>query len=200
MSFKINRVYTRSGDDGRTALVGGAKVLKSSAQVCAYGEIDELNSLLGLVRCELTQATQALDPVLEGFQQELFDVGAEIASPPDAVPKGMWRVDEPAIKRLEACCDEFGQGLPELDSFILPGGSRLASLLHLARTVCRRAERSIVEMKCAQEEQQGATASAEVGKYMNRMSDALFVMARWALQAEGRESPLWVQASKRKQS
>ena len=198
MSIKINRVYTRSGDGGKTGLVGGDKVSKASPRVSAYGSIDELNSHIGKARSLLKGKTLKLDPILEYLQHELFDVGAQVATPASKIPDSMWKVNEDANTRLEKLCDEFGERLPELESFILPGGSELASELHIARTVCRRAEREFVSL-LEEEERGGASEQTShlILVYLNRLSDALFVLARWALDAEGKSTPLWVPAGKR---
>ncbi|MCB0343477.1 MAG: cob(I)yrinic acid a,c-diamide adenosyltransferase [Bdellovibrionales bacterium] len=200
MSIKINRVYTRSGDKGQTGLVGGERTSKASKQVQTYGDIDELNCVLGLARTSLNEATKSLDPILENLQQELFDVGAEIASPPGAIPDSMWTVEDTAVARLEKLCDELGRDLPELDSFILPGGSRVCAEIHLARAVCRRAERSLVELRDEQAALNVPVLNEAVLRYVNRLSDALFIAARWALAAEGKTAPLWQPAGKRNQS
>jgi len=188
MGFKINRVYTRSGDDGQTALVGGARVSKSDPRVAAYGDIDELNSALGRVKEDISPDCSELHELIEFLQQELFDLGSELATPPDGHYEGMWQVEDRHVSTLEKLCDKFGDGLPELDSFILPGGSPLAASLHLARTIARRAERNIVDVE----------VSPVVIKYINRLSDLLFILARWSLQKEGKDAPLWVKGDLRR--
>lgn len=191
MTFRINRVYTRSGDSGDTGLVGGRRVSKTSLRVSAYGDIDETNSLIGLVKESLSKKTAELRPVIEYLQQELFDLGSELATAPEDVYEGMWQAGKPHVEYLEKLCDHFGEGLPELESFILPGGSETAALLHVARTVCRRAERTIVLLS------KGEKISAEVVQYVNRLSDLLFVLARWSLRAEGKNAPLWSRHAER---
>jgi len=190
MSFKINRVYTRSGDTGETGLVGGSRVAKDSLRVSAYGEIDELNSYLGLTKEKLTEQTAELGEVLEFLQQELFDLGSELATPPAAEYPQMIRVTPLQIERLEKLCDHYADGLPELESFILPGGSELAALFHICRTVCRRAERTIVSLAGTEK------VAEELIKYVNRLSDLFFILSRFALKVEGKETSLWQKGGK----
>src|SRR5688572_21424402 len=144
---RINRVYTKTGDDGTTALVGGDRVPKDDARIEAYGTVDELNATIGLVRAALAHGSPAaakLDPILRRVQNELFNLGAELATPDEKrkVPS----VQERHIVRLEEEMDELNDELPDLTSFILPGGGDVSAALHLARTVCRRAERRIVSL------------------------------------------------------
>ncbi len=195
MTIRINRVYTRSGDTGRTALIGGERVSKSDQRVEAYGELDELSAVLGCVHAFLPtkESTARLRLLLEELQQQLFDVGAELASVATTTVAPENATGPSDVKRLEQWCDEFGADLPELTSFILSGGSVIASLLHLARTVCRRTERSIVRI-----EQQFANAlNPEIPKYINRLSDLLFILARSALRDERLEPPLWIPKQQR---
>lgn len=195
MSFRINRVYTRSGDDGETGLVGKLRVRKSHPRVATYGELDELNSQLGVVKeiaVELTPASKIL-PVLSDIQQQLFDLGSEMATDPSEHYEGMWRVTSRHVEQLESLCDTFGDGLEELSSFILPGGSKLAAELHVARSIARRVERSVVGFL----DREPRAFGPEVVKYLNRMSDLLFILARWALKVEGKTAPLWIQEVKR---
>lgn len=163
--MRITRVYTRTGDKGDTGLVDGSRVSKASMRVEAYGEVDELNSLLGLVRVKLVDAE--LDSILAIIQNDLFIVGADLASPLTIqVP----RVAQPSIDDLEAWSDQYNG--PPLENFILPGGSEAGALMHLARTVARRAERRVVAL--AQAESINSLTIA----YINRLSDLLFVLAR----------------------
>jgi len=172
--MRITRVYTRTGDKGETALVGGKRVSKASARVEAYGDIDELNSLLGVARAEIEDAE--VDEVLRSIQNELFTVGADLASPRDvAVP----RIEGELVQRLEQIIDRFNHQMPPLEEFILPAGTRGAALLHLARAVCRRAERCIVALAHEEEINEHLLA------YVNRLSDLLFVMARWTNRRSG---------------
>ena len=194
MAIKINKVYTRSGDDGSTGLVGGTRVLKNNPRVCAYGEIDELNSVLGWVKEELDAQTESLRPVIETIQQELFDLGSELATAAGHKYEGMWKTTAEHVTALEKLCDKFGDGLPELTSFILPGGSKLAAALHIARVTARRAERQLLDLRDAEKD----GVSAEQLQYVNRISDLMFILARWSLHVQGKSAPLWVQEKNRK--
>src|SRR2546422_1470313 len=146
MAIRITRVYTRTGDRGDTALVGGRRVPKDSPRIVAYGTIDELNAIVGLARVFNAERLEAgehhrwLDGVLRRIQSQLFDLGSELATPPDAVYEGMFRISEGEVKELEALMDRCQKDLAPLKSFILPGGGRIHGFLHQARTVCRRAE------------------------------------------------------------
>ncbi|HEV3343201.1 MAG TPA: cob(I)yrinic acid a,c-diamide adenosyltransferase, partial [Pirellulales bacterium] len=163
------KIYTKTGDAGETGLFGGPRVFKDDPRVEAYGDVDELNAVLGLVRCEAIESR--IDQLLARIQNELFDLGAELASPePDRV--GTKRVATAQVGALESAIDEYEAGLPPLKTFILPGGVRAAALLHLARTVCRRAERRVVALGRRE------PISAEVVIYLNRLSDLLFVLSR----------------------
>ncbi len=167
--MRINRVVTRTGDGGTTALAGGQRVRKSSARVHAYGEVDELNSCLGVAAA--LQTEPMLVQTLEQVQHRLFSVGADLATPPGT---GGPRVGDPLVAELEALLEPLMGELPPLEEFILPGGSPAGAALHLARTVCRRAERSCAALA----EQEAVTPQVLV--YLNRLSDLLFVMARVA--------------------
>lgn len=179
MAIRITRVYTRTGDRGQTRLVGGKAVRKDAPRIEAYGTIDELNSILGLARTfneteiPRSPASARLDTILKQLQNELFDVGSELATPPEATSDGMYRVGAAEVRALERCIDTCQKDLKPLASFILPGGGRVAAFLHQARTVCRRAERVLVRL--SHEEAVGAWSI----KYVNRLSDLLFVLARW---------------------
>lgn len=177
--MRITRVYTKTGDAGETSLVDGSRVSKAHERVAAYGDVDELNSLLGLARVGLADAQLAdaqLDAALGKIQNELFIVGADLASPLTIqVP----RVDETHISELEQLIDSLLEELEPLREFILPGGTQLGASLHLARTVARRAERSIVTLAAREEINEQALI------YLNRLSDLLFVMARVANQRAG---------------
>jgi cob(I)alamin adenosyltransferase len=182
------RIYTRTGDSGETGLFGGQRVLKHHPRVAAYGEVDELNALLGV--CVTLAGDDSLRRVLERIQSDLFVVGADLATPVeegDQVGKTpVPRVTEGMGAALEALIDEHEDGVPPLRNFILPGGAPLAALLHLARTVCRRAERAVV----AASGKESLNPDALV--YLNRLSDLLFTLARYANhQAEHPETP-WV--------
>jgi len=165
--MRINRVYTRTGDNGQTSLVGGTRVSKSSLRVDAYGEVDELNSLIGVARSQ-SQDPQ-IDEVLGLIQNDLFTLGADLASPSDiSVP----RIAESFVTRLEQFSDQFLSELEPLKEFILPGGTESGAVLHLARTVARRAERRVVALSEAEE------LNPETIVYLNRLSDLLFILAR----------------------
>jgi cob(I)alamin adenosyltransferase len=184
----MSKIYTRRGDDGSTGLFGGPRVRKDDLRVAAYGEVDELNSALGLAREELLDPTQRdILAVVDALQSELFTLGAELATPQaEKAPREVPRIRAEMVARMEQEIDRFTSELPEMRQFILPGGSRPGAALHLCRTVCRRAERKAVEL--AREE----SAPSQVLAYLNRLSDLLFVLARAAnLRAGGREIP-WV--------
>jgi cob(I)alamin adenosyltransferase len=192
VAIRINRVYTRTGDDGTTALVGGERVKKSSLRIAAYGDVDELNSVLGIARAELEgaeyagkEAARALDTTLAFIQQELFDLGSELATPPDSEYEGMIRIGEENVTRLERFIDELQPDLAPLNSFVLPGGGRCGAALHLARTVCRRAERTVAQLV------DDAETSAWTARYLNRLSDLLFVQSRWIAAQTGKPETLW---------
>ena len=193
MSFRINRVYTRTGDDGTTALVGGTRVSKANPRVAAFGDLDELNALLGVVKERLPVSARELLPLIEQVQQELFDLGAGVATPDSAgeVPQ----IAGSCIEQLETWCDHYNNTLPELTSFVLPGGDEGTALLHLARTVCRRAERQLASL-C--DRAGGSDERSLPLIYLNRLSDLLFILARWTLAQEGKEAPLWIPASERR--
>jgi cob(I)alamin adenosyltransferase len=165
--MRISKVYTRTGDGGQTSLVGGARVSKSDPRVDAYGEVDELNSALGVARAHL-QDTE-VDEVLSMMQNDLFTLGADLASPAGLkVP----RISEALVKVLEDYADRFLAELEPLKEFILPGGSQAGAMLHLARTIARRTERRVVALAEAEE------INTETIIYLNRLSDLLFVLAR----------------------
>ncbi len=203
MAIRINRVYTRSGDDGKTGLVGGERVSKTDPRIAAFGELDELNSWLGLIHGEASGAKlkkpklKELGPLIEFLQQELFDLCGELATPPESAYEGMWQVSAEHVSHLETLCDRFGEGLPELTSFIVPGGTKTAAYLQIARTVCRRGERSLTRLAEVMQAEGRAFNNQQL-IYINRLSDLLFVLARWALSAEGVEQPIWVQEKNRK--
>ena len=191
MAIRITRVYTRTGDKGETALVGGRRVPKDSPRIEAYGTIDELNSIIGLARVfnaeqlDRGEAHRRLDEILRNVQNELFDLGSELATPGDAAYEGMFRVSAAEVTALERLMDECQKELAPLKSFVLPGGGRIGGFLHQARTVCRRAERRILALSRAE----------PIGewplKYVNRLSDLLFVLSRWAGKHLGETEYLW---------
>ena len=191
MPVRINRVYTRAGDDGATALVGGRRVPKDSPRIEAYGTIDELNSIIGLARTFNAErlaegkAHEWLDGVLRKLQDELFDLGSELATPADATYEGMMRVEAAQVTALERLMDQCQKDLTPLKSFVLPGGGRVGAFLHQARTVCRRAERRVLELSRVEEIGDGPL------RYVNRLSDLLFVLSRWVGQKLGETEYLW---------
>ena len=179
----LNRIYTRTGDGGLTRLATGAPRPKHDARVEAYGGVDETNACIGLARLH-TGDDAILDPMLARVQNDLFDLGADLATPGDLA--GALRIVSSQVERLEGEIDQLNAELSPLTSFILPGGSPAAAALHLARTVCRRAERGVTLL--ASLEADGV--SAEALKYLNRLSDLMFVAARWA-NARGAADVLW---------
>jgi cob(I)alamin adenosyltransferase len=188
---RITKVYTRVGDKGETGLVGGKRVPKDSPRIDAYGTIDELNSIVGLARVfneedlDAGEAHQFLDGVLCQIQDELFDLGSELATPPEFFQEGMYRVSQKEIDRIEKLIDQCQKDLEPLKSFILPGGGRVGAYLHQCRTVCRRAEREILRLSRAEEINHDAI------KYMNRLSDLFFVLSRWISKQTGEQEYLW---------
>jgi cob(I)alamin adenosyltransferase len=185
----LNRIYTRTGDAGETALGDGSRVPKTSSRVAAYGTVDELNAALGLVRLAAAEA-EAVGRV----QNDLFDLGADLATPgfeSDAdAPRPRLRVIAAQVERLEAEIDAMNAGLAPLRSFVLPGGTPLAAALHVARTVCRRAERETVALAAVE------AVNPEAVRYLNRLSDWLFVAARIANDG-GAGDILWVPGANR---
>ncbi|MSO58202.1 MAG: cob(I)yrinic acid a,c-diamide adenosyltransferase [Thermoleophilia bacterium] len=178
---RLTRIYTRGGDAGETSLGDGSRVSKLDPRIAAFGAVDELNAAIGVVLAGAVP--DAIRPALERIQNELFDIGADLCVP---VPvEGRLRVPQELVDRLEADCDRFNAPLPELRSFVLPGGSAAAAGLHVARTVCRRAERETLAAGSA------VGVSPLVAVYLNRLSDLLFILARTANVAAGQEEPLW---------
>ena len=177
------RIYTRTGDKGETGLVGGARISKDSLRVEAYGNVDELNSVLGMARRSIDD--KELDNLLAEIQNDLFVVGSDLASSEDARQRGIPRISNEKIVAMEKTIDKFEAELSPLKAFILPGGGISGSLLHNARTVCRRAERSIVALGKAE------PINQQMVPYMNRLSDLLFVMARVANHREGKAETEW---------
>jgi cob(I)alamin adenosyltransferase len=179
---RLTRIYTRGGDKGETSLGDGSRVPKLDCRIGAFGTVDELNAAIGVALAEDGLPERLREP-LERIQNDLFDVGADLS-----VPFGIGdrlRVDDAHVQRLEQLCDQFNAELPMLKSFVLPGGSTAAAHLHVARTTCRRAERDALT---AQEE---AGVNPQVLAYLNRLSDFLFIAARWANKDSGRDEPLW---------
>jgi cob(I)alamin adenosyltransferase len=172
----LNRIYTRTGDAGRTRLATGETVSKTDARVEAYGAVDEANACVGMARVH-AGADAAFDAMLGRIQNELFDLGADLATPPKPheAEGAALRILDSQVARLEGEIDELNARLPPLASFVLPGGAPAAAALHLARTVCRRAEREAVRLV-----ESGAPVSGPALRYLNRLSDFLFVAARYA--------------------
>ena len=189
----LNRIYTRTGDDGTTALGTGERRKKYDLRIAAYGTVDELNAAIGLARLHAAQAP-AIDAVLARVQNDLFDLGADLCSPDKGKgPQGArLTVTDLQVGRLEQEIDAFNANLAPLRSFILPGGAPGAAYLHLARTVCRRAERLVVELA----DKSGESVSPAVVKYLNRLSDLLFVASR-TLNDNGAQDVLWVPGQNR---
>jgi cob(I)alamin adenosyltransferase len=191
MAIRITRVYTRTGDGGETALVGGRRVPKDAPRIEAYGTIDELNAIIGLARVFNAERLKKgkdyrwLDEVFRRIQNELFDLGSELATPEDAAYEGMHRVGETEVTALEQLMDRCQKDLKPLKSFVLPGGGRVGGFLHQARTVCRRAERRVLALARVE------TISPWPLKYVNRLSDLLFVLSRWVGQRLGETEYLW---------
>lgn len=192
MTIRINRVYTRGGDKGETSLVGGQRIAKDSIRIESYGTVDELNALLGIVRVAnrdlpgiSSEDREKLDAILFRLQNELFNLGSDLATiPGDRHPK------QPVIEAhhvafLEATIDDLNAGLPELTSFVLPGGGLVGAHLHQARTVCRRAERLVTTL--GRHEAIGDQCLI----YLNRLSDLLFVLSRWAARVRSEPESLW---------
>jgi cob(I)alamin adenosyltransferase len=182
----VTRIYTKTGDTGETGLFDGTRVSKADPRVDAYGDVDELNAVIGLARASLGEGTGVLDRMLDQIQRELFTVGALLADPRHKIAARVEKaaLGAEAIERLERAIDGFANGLPPLRRFILPGGSPAGALLHVARTVCRRAERRVVSLG------DGAVDPIVI-VYLNRLSDALFVMARSVNHQVGRAEIEW---------
>jgi cob(I)alamin adenosyltransferase len=182
----INRVYTRQGDKGETGLVGGQRVPKDSPRIEAYGTVDELNSFIGTARVTARELhLEELAAILLRIQHELFNLGSILATRPEDVHPKQPRVTDVEIARLEAEMDRMNEDLAPLRSFVLPGGSRIDAELHIARTVCRRAERVCIALGRVE------SVPPEAVRYLNRLSDALFVWSRWAGHAIGVPETLW---------
>jgi cob(I)alamin adenosyltransferase len=190
---KLNKIYTRTGDKGTTALVSGPRRLKHDLRVEAYGTVDETNSAIGVARLH-TSGLEKLDAMLFRIQNDMFDLGADLATPETDEPPTYepLRIVESQVTRLENEIDDLNSALEPLTSFVLPGGNAAAANLHLARTICRRAERLMVELSVTEAE----IVSPAALKYANRLSDFLFVAARFANDA-GKADILWVPGKNR---
>ncbi len=192
--IRLDRIYTKTGDTGDTRLVGGQKVRKDSPRIEAYGTVDELSSVLGIARTLLEakdapSGAASLATVLRRLQNELFNLGSDLATRPEDLHEGQPVIREEHVVALEREIDGWNEGLPPLQSFVLPGGGLVAAHLHLARTVCRRAERAVV--RAGEKE----SVRPEALRYLNRLSDALFVMSRHAARLYGESEPLWTPES-----
>jgi cob(I)alamin adenosyltransferase len=189
----LSKIYTRTGDDGTTALASGQRVAKYDLRVEAYGTVDETNAAIGLARLYTREGLPELDAVLARIQNDLFDLGADLAHPDEAKDaRGRLAVTDAQVERLEGEIDTLNRDLQPLRSFVLPGGSPAASFLHLARTMSRRAERLMVALASRPNEPIGPPAL----RYVNRLSDFLFVAARYA-NDKGRADVLWVPGQNR---
>ncbi|MFA7307852.1 MAG: cob(I)yrinic acid a,c-diamide adenosyltransferase [Hyphomicrobium sp.] len=190
----LNKIYTKTGDAGTTALGSGERVPKTSPRIAAYGTVDETNSHIGVARVHLAGADPDVDTMLLRVQNDLFDLGADLCVPDrgEKLPYEPLRVADAQVKRLEDEIDLMNGSLSPLRSFILPGGSATAAALHVARTVSRRAERMIVELAAIP----GEPVSAPVLKYINRLSDFLFVAGRY-VNDRGKSDILWVPGKNR---
>jgi len=195
--MRITKVYTRTGDAGKTRLAGGQQVWKDSLRVEAYGTVDELSSSLGVVRAfnderaSHNPAAVRLEEELRWVQNKLFDTGGILATAPGQIFKNMPQVTAKDVTRLEQLIDDCQKDLAPLKEFILPGGGRISGLLHQARTVCRRAERVCVRLS-----HEEPVDPINI-KFMNRLSDALFVLARWIAKTQGEAEFFWERASKK---
>ena len=189
--MRITKVYTRTGDAGKTRLAGGQQVWKDSLRVEAYGTVDELNASIGVVRVmnadgvEESPAAKLLEAELRWMQSKLFDVGSLLATVPGQTFKNMPQVVAKDVTRLEKLIDRCQKELKPLQEFILPGGGKVSGFLHQARTVCRRAERLCVALSKVEPVDPG------IIKFMNRLSDTLFVLARWVAKTQGEPEYLW---------
>jgi cob(I)alamin adenosyltransferase len=190
----LNKIYTKTGDAGTTALGSGERVPKTSPRIAAYGTVDETNAHIGVARVHLANADPDVDAMLLRVQNDLFDLGADLCVPDrgEKLPYEPLRVADAQVKRLEDEIDLMNASLSPLRSFILPGGSATAAALHVARTVSRRAERMIVELAAIP----GEPVSAPVLKYINRLSDFLFVAGRY-VNERGKSDILWVPGKNR---
>jgi cob(I)alamin adenosyltransferase len=177
------KIYTKTGDAGSTSLYGGKKVSKSAARIDAYGTVDELNSAMGV--CRSFGLEGRLDAFFERVQSDLFRVGAELASGEGAPPGGLSPVADGDVSAIEREIDRLDASLDPLKNFILPGGSQAASAAHLARSICRRAERCVVGLS------EKEKVRGEIVVYLNRLSDALFVAARWINASAGTSEKIW---------
>ncbi len=190
---RLNRIYTRTGDDGTTALASGERRLKCDLRVEAYGTIDETNAAIGVARATLGSGAPELAAILARIQNDLFDLGADLATPAGAPRAGVaLRIQQSQVDRLEQEIDLLNAELSPLRSFVLPGGAPTAAALHLARAISRRAERLMVALNAIPDE----TIDAPAMRYVNRLSDLLFVASRWA-NRRGADDVLWTPGQNR---
>ena len=193
--MRITKVYTKTGDAGKTRLAGGQQVWKDSVRVEAYGTVDEINASIGVVRVinadmmEAHQEAGQLEEELRWIQNKLFDIGSILATAPGQTFKNMPQVTGKDVTRLEKLIDRCQEHLEPLKEFILPGGGKVSGFLHQARTICRRAERICIRL--AKEE----PVEAQINIFLNRLSDALFVLARWVAKTQGEAEFLWEQTT-----
>ena len=189
--MRISKVYTRAGDTGKTRLAGGQEVWKDSLRVEAYGTVDELNSVIGIARAlnaehpKTVTTREKLEETLRWLQNKLFDVGGILATAPGETFKNMPTVTADHVARLERLIDACQEDLEPLKEFILPGGGKISGFLHQARTISRRAERLCVSLSREED------VSADLVRFLNRLSDALFVLARWTAKTQGEPESLW---------
>ena len=188
--MKITKVYTRTGDSGKTGLVGGKRLPKDHPRIEAFGSVDELNSVIGialsyLAQKEVSKRREKMESILEAIQQKLFDTGSELATLPGDEYEGQINIKVEDSEWLEEIIDAMNEELQPLKSFILHGGTSLNAFLHQARTVCRRAERDIIKLN------QIDLVNPEIIKYINRLSDYLFVAGRWVTETLGETETLW---------
>ena len=191
--MRIYKVYTKTGDRGETALVGGARIAKDALRIESYGTVDELQAFLGMLRAALAEPESERHPevraecirAIHRIQQDLFDLGSTLATPPEHLARVKNPITEERITWLEESMDIWNEELTPLRSFVLSGGGRYSALSHVARTVCRRCERIVLRLSREEE------VPGEVLRYLNRMSDFLFVLGRYLAKVFGEEEPLW---------
>ena len=185
----LNKIYTKTGDDGTTALGNGERIAKSSKRVSAYGSVDELNSFIGLARSFIeSDRLQELDKILATIQNDLFDLGADLCIPDKDKNADSLKIVKSYVKNLEKEIDKLNSQLEPLRSFILPGGTKVSAYIHIARTIARRCEREMIELRQIEE----AEISKEAVQYINRLSDFLFVAARYVNLKSDFDDILWI--------
>lgn len=182
------KIYTKTGDTGETGLFRGPRVPKHDPRVEAYGNVDECNAMLGVCLTQIKNAS--IHDLIAAIQHELFEVGADLATPPQDQDDTRWRINEEMTSKLERAIDSFEEQLPLLNNFILPGGTTGGSFLHYARAICRRAERSVTRLAEAQ------PINGEIIRYLNRLSDLLFVLARAENHRSGSSETIWKKQQK----